>query len=958
MKEILTVGKLAYEVREHHYDLVVVDAAATGHVVGQLASPQAINDLVHVGVVRDQTRWMIDILDDPARTGVVIVTTPEEMPVVETIELAGRLRDETNVDLAAVVVNRVLPELFGRGEEEVFERLRSPEASRVLEAKVGAGAVDVLDAAELAVQLRRTRVEHLETLRTALPPEVHDALRPRAVHAEPRACACWPGCPRRWPRSCPDEPPPLHPPVVGTSGSGPPTGPTPMVAATVEQLLAAKEIVVTTGSGGVGKTTVAAALGTMAARAPRRQGARAHRRPGPPAGDRPRPRKRSGTWRSRCRPTAFAAAGLKPEGELWVAMLDTQQSWDDLVRRHAPDAKTRDAILANAIYQNISGRFVQSHDYIAMERLYELHASGRFDLIVVDTPPTRHALDFLDAPARMADFFGSRLLRWLTAPYRNRIMTMASKPFYTMADRILGTKFLEDIAEFFSLMQTMEKGFVARSREVARILGDRRTTFVVVTTLEAAPVHEAEFFIDALRERHLHLGAVVLNKVLPGVAARRGRHRRRRRAAGPAAIPLGVELAPLVHADADQVARVLAEVAAELPQLPGGGQARGRAAGRAGGHLRGDGDRALLRRGHHRPRRPGPPRPTHLVALIGSAWASLRSPEPRGASSLALPSAPAVVLAPQLLAWRSRCRLDRVPGLRRTMATLAELARRHTALGRDDVLHLQRLVGEWGMLADFCFADLLLYAPTRDGGWFVLGQVRPGHQPDALPGRLGGLAGQRRRAAAAGHGLRGRRHQRGRDHGREAWPSRRAWWPSRSATVARSSPSLTREWSPRVGRQPGELERTYLAIFGRFADMIAEGSFPFDSEQAAHDGHRPSRRRRDGGRRRRPGHLHVAERRLGAAPRRDQRQRRRASAWPSSGFHDVTGAPGLRPARARDRGVRPGARAHAGHALHPAARRLAVSRAACCSCATSASCAGGTGCSCPRTPRSKRSTTG
>ena len=98
-------------------------------------------------------------------------------------------------------------------------------------------------------------------------------------------------------------------------------------------------------------------------------------------------------------------------------MLDTKQSWDDLVRRHAPDAETRDAILANPLYQNITGRFVQSHDYIAMERLYEIHASGRYDLIVVDTPPTRNAIDFLEAPDRMADFFCSRLLRWLTAPY-------------------------------------------------------------------------------------------------------------------------------------------------------------------------------------------------------------------------------------------------------------------------------------------------------------------------------------------------------------------------------------------------------------------------------------------------------------------------------------------------------------------------------------------------------------
>ena len=170
VKEILTVGKIAYEVRERHYDLVVVDAAASGHITGQLASPKAINDLVHVGMVHDQTQWMLDILQDPARTGVLIVTTPEEMPVTETIELAGRLDEETGVDLAAVVVNRVLPELFGRGEEDVFERLQSSKAEAVLADRAGPGVVAVLDAAQLAVQLRRTRARHLDTLSDALPP--------------------------------------------------------------------------------------------------------------------------------------------------------------------------------------------------------------------------------------------------------------------------------------------------------------------------------------------------------------------------------------------------------------------------------------------------------------------------------------------------------------------------------------------------------------------------------------------------------------------------------------------------------------------------------------------------------------------------------------------------------------------------------------------------------------------
>ncbi|MGQ0521633.1 MAG: ArsA family ATPase [Actinomycetota bacterium] len=171
VREILTIGKLAYEVRQGHYDLVVVDGAATGHVVGQLAAPQAINELVQVGIIREQTRWMLDILSDPARTGMVIVATPEEMPVNETIDLAARLRAETAVDLAAVVVNRVLPELFGRGEEEVFEKLARPENAAVLAGAAGEVG-PILDAARLAVTLRRTRAGHLERLRAGVDPAV------------------------------------------------------------------------------------------------------------------------------------------------------------------------------------------------------------------------------------------------------------------------------------------------------------------------------------------------------------------------------------------------------------------------------------------------------------------------------------------------------------------------------------------------------------------------------------------------------------------------------------------------------------------------------------------------------------------------------------------------------------------------------------------------------------------
>ena len=169
VKEVLTVGKFLWEVRERSYDLVVVDAVATGHVIAQLAAPQGIREMVKVGLVREQTGWMIDLLGDPAVTGAVIVASPEEMPVNETIELSGRIATETNVELAAVVVNRVLPELFGRGEEEVFEQVRTPAGVAALTAATGKGASVVLDAAELAVRLRRTRAEHLTRLREGLP---------------------------------------------------------------------------------------------------------------------------------------------------------------------------------------------------------------------------------------------------------------------------------------------------------------------------------------------------------------------------------------------------------------------------------------------------------------------------------------------------------------------------------------------------------------------------------------------------------------------------------------------------------------------------------------------------------------------------------------------------------------------------------------------------------------------
>ena len=285
-------------------------------------------------------------------------------------------------------------------------------------------------------------------------------------------------------------------------------------SASLDRLLASKEIAVTCGPGGVGKTTIAAAAAAMAAC---HHGGRVlvltvdpARRLADALG-----LKGIGNAEHRIPDEAFRDSGVTPRGELWAAMLDTQASWDALIERHAPDPRTRAQILANPLYRNLAGRFVQSHDYIAVERLFEIHATGHYDLIVVDTPPSRHALDFLDAPKRMAEFFSSRLLRWLIVPYRSRLVNFASRPFYQVADRVLGTQFLADIAEFFILFQSMHEGFVERADAVVRLLGDRRTTFIVVSTLESSPLDEAELFAGELVRRHLHLGAFVLNRTLP-----------------------------------------------------------------------------------------------------------------------------------------------------------------------------------------------------------------------------------------------------------------------------------------------------------------------------------------------------------------------------------------------------------------------------------------------------------
>jgi anion-transporting ArsA/GET3 family ATPase len=275
----------------------------------------------------------------------------------------------------------------------------------------------------------------------------------------------------------------------------------------VMSLVRDSRMIIVSGPGGVGKTTSAAALGVLAARHFSKRVLVLTVDP------------------ARRLATALGLDALgnaevpvhlaDAQGSLTMAMIDTKASWDDMVRRHAPDLATRERVLANDLYKTLTSRFVHSHDYVVTERLFDARETGNYDLVIVDTPPSRSALSVLDAPQRMEQFFSSRLLKLLTAPTQSRLLSIASRPFFLVADRILGAAFLSDIAEFFTLFRTMEGPIVSRARRVGALLADPATAYVVVTSAESVAMAEAHYLVDELRRRQHRLEVVLANRLMP-----------------------------------------------------------------------------------------------------------------------------------------------------------------------------------------------------------------------------------------------------------------------------------------------------------------------------------------------------------------------------------------------------------------------------------------------------------
>jgi anion-transporting ArsA/GET3 family ATPase len=281
----------------------------------------------------------------------------------------------------------------------------------------------------------------------------------------------------------------------------------------VGDLLEDKQICICAGSGGVGKTTTSAAIAMgMAARGlkvavltidPAKRLANSLGLP------------ELGNEERMIEPERFAAHGIEMKGELWAMMLDAKRTFDDLVERHAPDEEARDRILQNRIYKEISNAMAGSQEYMAMEKLYELHQEARYDLLVLDTPPTRHALDFIDAPERMSRFIEGRSLQFFLKPGRlgMRVVGRSGGVLFSALKRITGIDLLQDLSEFFQSFGDMAQGFSERAQRVKELLGQRGTTFLLVTAPQREAIDEGVFFWRRLKEARLPFGGVVVNKV-------------------------------------------------------------------------------------------------------------------------------------------------------------------------------------------------------------------------------------------------------------------------------------------------------------------------------------------------------------------------------------------------------------------------------------------------------------
>ncbi len=247
-------------------------------------------------------------------------------------------------------------------------------------------------------------------------------------------------------------------------------------------------------------------------------------------------------------------------GELWAMTLDAKRTFDALVERLAPDERTRREVFDNRIYQELSSAIAGSQEFTAIAKLHELDQEGGFDLLVLDTPPSRNALDFLDAPGRLAQFFQGRAVRLFLRPagFGGRLVGASTGVVFSVMKRATGVDLLEDLAVFFRSIGGLVDGIAERARAVGALLEDPGTAFVIVTSPEHEPVEEALHFHAKLREANMSFAGLVVNRV---------------RLEQPMAVPaglrseLGDDLAVRVQAAVDELGALAERDAASIARL-------------------------------------------------------------------------------------------------------------------------------------------------------------------------------------------------------------------------------------------------------------------------------------------------------------------------------------------------------------------------------------------------------
>jgi anion-transporting ArsA/GET3 family ATPase len=510
LRDLLVCGKL-YEVihlrpeghpkvrRRPHYDLVVVDAPPTGQIAGFLSAPATFTELIRVGRMRRQATSIARMMRHETR--LVLTALPEEMAVAETLEAAPAV-SRAGVPVTAVVANRCAPPVVPDGMRRAFGRL----SGRAVASAAGEAGLELREPAaqallDLAIRLdrrHRTQRGFVDQLRaagplielpdlSALPPaDLVRALTDELAEEKPDDRARLPG-------SVPGR----HASRSRRDGPVPP-------ATSLEPAMGDAAVMVVCGSGGVGKTTVSAAIAVHLAGTsdrvalltvdPARRLASALRLPVVPGEPTPVP-----VGRGRL---------------LEAQQLDTQRTFDHLIERHGGSADRRERILSNRFYRRISDTLAGTHDYMAMEKLYELAEEEDHAAIVIDTPPTRSALSFLDAPKRLTDFLGSRFLRMMVSPgvRAGRVGLTAARVGLKAFGRLLGGQVLADTAEFLSAFEGMYGGFAERAERVLALLRSDRCAFVVVAAPSSASLEEAGYFIARLSESDMRPAAVVVNR--------------------------------------------------------------------------------------------------------------------------------------------------------------------------------------------------------------------------------------------------------------------------------------------------------------------------------------------------------------------------------------------------------------------------------------------------------------